>query len=43
VIRQVAPGEGVLVHRTLRPAHLMVPPYYRDRRLSSLVDMAFPD
>ena len=25
VIRQVAPGEGVLVHRTLRPAHLQHP------------------
>jgi len=41
VIRQVAPGEGVLVHRTLRPAHLRVPPYYEDRRLSKLAELPF--
>jgi type IV secretion system protein VirD4 len=39
VIRQVAPGEGVLVHRTLRPAHLVVPPYYEDRRLLRLAEL----
>lgn len=41
VIRQVAPGEGVLLHRTLRPAHLRVPPYYRDRRLAALAGHPF--
>jgi type IV secretory pathway TraG/TraD family ATPase VirD4 len=41
VIRQVAPGEGILVHRTLRPAHLRIPLYYKDRRLSDLAQMAY--
>ena len=43
VIRQVAPGEEVLVHRTLRPAHLSIPPYYKDRRLSVLADLTYSD
>jgi type IV secretory pathway TraG/TraD family ATPase VirD4 len=42
VIRQVAPGEGILIHRTLRPAHLHIPPYYRDKRLSVLADLTYP-
>lgn len=42
VLRQVAPGEGVLLHRTLRPAHLRVPPYFTDRRLSALAALSFP-
>jgi type IV secretion system protein VirD4 len=43
VIRQVAPGEGILIHRTLRPAHLHIPPYYRDPRLSALADLMYSD
>jgi type IV secretion system protein VirD4 len=43
VIRQVAPGEGVLVHRTLRPAHLSIPPYYKDRRVLELADLPYPE
>ena len=36
VIRQVRPGEGVLIHGTLRPAHLTIRRYYRDPRLRYL-------
>jgi type IV secretion system protein VirD4 len=43
VIRQVAPGEGILIHRTLRPAHLLIPPYYRDSRLSALAELPYAD
>ncbi|MFZ4585089.1 MAG: type IV secretory system conjugative DNA transfer family protein [Acidimicrobiia bacterium] len=35
VLRQVAPGEAVLVHGTLPPAHLRTIPYFRDRRLAA--------
>ncbi len=42
VIRQVAPGEGILIHRTLRPAHLHIPPYYKDQRLTVLAEQAYP-
>jgi type IV secretion system protein VirD4 len=41
VIRQVAPGEGILIHRTLRPAHLRIPPYYGDQRLLQLAELQF--
>jgi hypothetical protein len=43
VIRQVAPGEGGVLHRTLRPAHLKVAPYYKDRRLLELAGLPYPD
>lgn len=33
IIRQMHPGDAVLVHGTLPPAHLRTRPYYRDRRL----------
>lgn len=36
VLRQVRPGEALLIHGTLPPAHLHARPYYRDRRLRRL-------
>ncbi|MGH9014408.1 MAG: type IV secretory system conjugative DNA transfer family protein [Acidimicrobiia bacterium] len=36
VLRQVRPGEALLLHGTLPPAHLHARPYYRDRRLRAL-------
>jgi type IV secretion system protein VirD4 len=36
VLRQVRPGEALLLHGTLPPAHLHARPYYRDRRLAAL-------
>jgi type IV secretion system protein VirD4 len=36
LLRQVRPGEALLVHGTLPPAHLHARPYYRDRRLAHL-------
>lgn len=35
VLRQVRPGEAVLVHGTLPPAHLRTVPYHRDRHLAA--------
>jgi len=36
LLRQVVPFEALLVHGTLRPAHLVARPYHRDRRLRAL-------
>jgi type IV secretion system protein VirD4 len=33
VLRQVRPGEALLIHGTLPPAHLHARPYYRERHL----------
>jgi type IV secretion system protein VirD4 len=33
-LRQMQPGDGLLVHGTLAPAHVRAHPYYRDRRLA---------
>jgi type IV secretion system protein VirD4 len=33
MLRQVRPGEALLIHGTLPPAHLHSRPYFRDRRL----------
>jgi len=33
LLRQAPPGNALLVHATLPPAHLRARPYYRDRRL----------
>jgi type IV secretion system protein VirD4 len=35
-LRQVRPGEALLLHGTLRPAHLIARSYWRDRRLQAL-------
>jgi type IV secretion system protein VirD4 len=34
VLRQMQPGDGLLVHGTLPPAHIRAHPYYSDRRLA---------
>ncbi len=36
VLRMVAPFQALLLHGSLRPAHLHARPYYRDRRLRRL-------
>jgi type IV secretion system protein VirD4 len=36
VLRMVAPFQALLLHGSLRPAHLNARPYYRDRRLRRL-------
>jgi type IV secretion system protein VirD4 len=36
VLRQVRPGEALLIHGTLPPAHLHARPYYRERHLQTL-------
>jgi len=33
-LRQMRPGDALLVHGTLPPAHIRTRPYYRDRRLA---------
>jgi type IV secretion system protein VirD4 len=38
VLRQVHPGEALLLHGTLRPAHLVGRQWWRDRRLRSLAN-----
>ena len=35
VLRQMRPGDALLLHGTLPPAHLRTRPYYRDRRLAA--------
>jgi type IV secretion system protein VirD4 len=35
-LRQVAPGDALLIHQTLRPAHLEARPWYDDRHLRRL-------
>ena len=42
VLRQVRPGEALLIHGTLPPAHLHARPYYRDRHLNGLATAADP-
>ena len=39
VLRQVRPGQALLVHGTLPPAHLHSRPYFRDRRLRRLAEL----
>ena len=34
VLRQMCPGDALLVHGTLPPAHIRTRPYFRDRRLA---------
>jgi type IV secretion system protein VirD4 len=38
VLRQVRPGEALLIHGTLPPAHLHARPYYRERHLRALAN-----
>lgn len=35
VLRQMLPGDALLLHGTLPPAHISTRPYYRDRRLAA--------
>jgi type IV secretion system protein VirD4 len=35
VLRQMRPGDALLVHGSLPPAHVRTRPYYRDRRLAA--------
>jgi type IV secretion system protein VirD4 len=35
VLRQMRPGDALLVHGTLPPAHLRTRPFYKDRRLAA--------
>lgn len=35
VLRQMRPGDALLIHGTLPPAHIRTRPYYRDRRLAA--------
>jgi type IV secretion system protein VirD4 len=36
-LRRISPGQGVLLYRHLPPAHLTLRPWFRDRRLVSMV------
>jgi type IV secretion system protein VirD4 len=36
ILRQAPPGDALLIHGTLPPAHLHARPYYRDRRLARM-------
>jgi type IV secretion system protein VirD4 len=36
-IRRIAPGQGILLYGHLPPAHLSLRPWFRDRRLVSMV------
>lgn len=38
ILRQAPPGDALLVHGTLPPAHLHARPYYRNRRLRALAE-----
>jgi type IV secretion system protein VirD4 len=42
VLRQVRPGEALLIHGTLPPAHLHARPYYRERHLRVLSEQPLP-
>lgn len=42
VLRQMLPGDALLLHATLPPAHLRTRPYYRDRRLAPLAALPYP-
>jgi len=37
-LRRIAPGQGLLLYGHLPPAHLSLRPWFRDRRLISIVD-----
>jgi type IV secretion system protein VirD4 len=42
-LRQIHPGEALLIHGTLRPAHLITRPYYGDKRLRRLSTRSLPN
>jgi type IV secretion system protein VirD4 len=42
VLRQMLPGDALLLHGTLPPVHLRTRPYYRDRRLAPLARLPYP-
>ena len=42
VLRQMRPGDALLVHGTLPPAHVVTRPFYRDRRLAERAATPFP-
>jgi type IV secretion system protein VirD4 len=39
-LRQMRPGDALLLHGTLPPAHVRTRPYYRDRRLAERAALA---
>ena len=41
-LRQMRPGDALLVHGTLPPAHVRAHPYYRDRRLAARAALTPP-
>lgn len=41
-LRQMRPGDALLLHGTLPPAHVRTRPFYRDRRLRDRSDLAPP-
>lgn len=42
VLRQIAPGEGLLIHGTLPPAHITAQRYWEDPRLSTIASGTGP-
>ena len=38
VLRQIAPGEGLLIHGTLPPAHIRAQRYWEDPRLTQIAN-----
>lgn len=43
VLRQMRPGDALLVHGTLPPAHVRIRPFYRDARLAARAAARFPN
>lgn len=43
VLRQMLPGDALLVHGTLPPAHVRTRPYYRERVLRQRAEMPVPE
>lgn len=42
VLRQMRPGDALLLHGTLPPAHVRARPFYRSRRLRARASMPWP-
>jgi type IV secretion system protein VirD4 len=42
-LRQMRPGDALLLHGTLPPAHVRTRPFYRDRRLAARAAVSPPD
>ena len=43
VLRQMLPGDALLIHGTLPPAHVRTRPYYRERALRRCAEMPVPE